>query len=930
MKRLGIYLLLITLFAAAGSARAYPRLQTGGTSIAYGDTVTGNLTAATAAEGDRYTFEGSAGDTVIITLESDAFDTILDLLDSAGTQIATNDDAQGRTNSLIAFTLPTTGTYTIVARNFGSGIGAYTLTLQQAELQPITVGQTITGTLSNPAGDRYSFTASQGDVVTITLESEAFDTYLELFDTQGTRLEYNDDAGSTRTSQITYRVLEAGDYIIVARVYNSGGGDYTLTLDQGETPQLPGMPGGPGGNNNLEYGQSVNGSLPNASEERYTFVGTTGDLVIIDLESTDFDTYLTLLDPANRELATNDDGGEGSNSQIALKLPASGAYTIVVGSYNSSAFSGSFTLAVDLAQAPASYELSYGEPATVMLFNPTGDHWTFNGTAGDLVDVIVLAESFDSVVDLIGPDGQTLATNDTTENFMGSEILITLPTTGTYEIIVRDYSASGSGIYTLSVQTVTMQTLVVGQTVNGELLGPSGDRYTFTAEPGTALMIVMNSTDFDTYLEVYDSNQNEVAYNDDAGSTSISRIFFTSASGETYTILARSFSASGPFGNYTLSLDEAVTELIEYREPVQTTLSAEGGDFYSFQGTAGDYISIVMESTAFDTYLELYGPNGALVMSNDDSGGTARSQIDTSLSETGAYIIVARSFAGGSSGAYTLEITPGTPPPTPGVNPPQPISYGDTVNGNLVSPNTDSYTFEGAAGEIITITMTASFDTYLELYDAGMIQVTYNDDEGTSLNSRIENFTLPTTGTYTIYARGLSAETSGPYTLTLAATSASGLPTDAPQIGRLSDVACGSQSSYFVFTFDPSQGPDYNTFQASLQVDQPGGIMKIIPVGEPLSQSFTGAATLAVDGQVLDLTTVTSTDDITTQINAAMSGGPAHSATLQINNTAGQPSLSFLFWVSTPQGTSSMNGTAYWIEQAGQPIQSANYSFVCP
>ncbi len=717
MKRLGICLLLLTLLMMAGVAQAQPRLQTGGQSIVYGDTVTGNLTAATAAQGDRYTFEGGASDTVIITLESTDFDTIVDLLDAAGTQLVTNDDAQGRTNSLIAFTLPAAGTYTIVARNFGSGTGAYTLSLQLAVMTPITAGQTIDGTLSAPAGDRYTFSASQGDTVTITLQSDNFDTYLELFDTLGTRLEYNDDAGSVQTSQITYTVVQGGDYIIVARAYNTGTGSYTLTLEQGggstQPPSdsgLSGQPGTPGGTT-LEYGQTISGSMSGANSPRYTFVGTQGDMVIITLESLDFDTYLSLLDPGSMELASNDDGGDGSNSQIALKLPESGTYTIVVGSYNNSAFSGSFDLSLALAEAPTSTVLSYGDSATAMLMDPIGDHWSFSGTAGDMIDISVFAETFDSVVDLMGPDGQLVATNDTASNFTGSEIVTTLPTTGTYDVVVRDYAAYQTGMYTISLNTVTTQAISVGETVNGDLLAGSGDRYTFTAEPGTPLVITMNSTAFDTYLEVYNSAMNQVSYNDDAGSTSISRIFFTPGSAETYTIVARSFAATGPFGSYTLSLDAAQTELIEYREPIQGTLSSSEGDYYSFQGTAGDYVNIILESSAFDTYLELYDPAGALVMSNDDAGGTTRSEIDTSLSVTGVYTIVARSYSNSGSGSYTLQVTPGTPPPTPGVNAAQPINYGDTISGNLVSPNTDSYTFEGAAGDIITITLTASFDS---------------------------------------------------------------------------------------------------------------------------------------------------------------------------------------------------------------------------
>lgn len=76
---------------------------------------------------DDYTFEGRSGQQITIVLESTEFDTYLILLDPSGNKIAENDDNQG-TNSALTITLPSNGTYTIIANSYdGSGRGRYAL-----------------------------------------------------------------------------------------------------------------------------------------------------------------------------------------------------------------------------------------------------------------------------------------------------------------------------------------------------------------------------------------------------------------------------------------------------------------------------------------------------------------------------------------------------------------------------------------------------------------------------------------------------------------------------------------------------------------------------------------------------------------------------------------------------------------------------------
>ena len=87
----------------------------------------------------------------------------------------------------------------------------------------------------------------------------------------------------------------------------------------------------------IAYGQTVTGELDTTdctlpSDGSYVdywqFQGNTGDVVIIDLSSTDFDAYLALLDGTGALVAQNDDFGTSNNSHIAFTLTSSGVWVI--------------------------------------------------------------------------------------------------------------------------------------------------------------------------------------------------------------------------------------------------------------------------------------------------------------------------------------------------------------------------------------------------------------------------------------------------------------------------------------------------------------------------------------------------------------------------------------------------------------------------
>lgn len=86
--------------------------------------------------------------------------------------------------------------------------------------------------------------------------------------------------------------------------------------------------------------------------DRYTFTGAPGQRVTIYAASSSFDTYLYLRSPTGSVIASNDDGGGGTNSRIpaasgtyTLPAGASGTYTIEVSSYYA-AGSGPYSLSL--------------------------------------------------------------------------------------------------------------------------------------------------------------------------------------------------------------------------------------------------------------------------------------------------------------------------------------------------------------------------------------------------------------------------------------------------------------------------------------------------------------------------------------------------------------------------------------------------------
>ncbi|MEG4841835.1 pre-peptidase C-terminal domain-containing protein [Microcoleus sp. B9-D4] len=84
---------------------------------------------------DEYTFEGTQGQKVVVTVESTEFDTYLAIFNSQGELLAENDDAtQQNSNSEISVTLSANGRYRVIVNAYDpppKGRGKYSLTVRE-------------------------------------------------------------------------------------------------------------------------------------------------------------------------------------------------------------------------------------------------------------------------------------------------------------------------------------------------------------------------------------------------------------------------------------------------------------------------------------------------------------------------------------------------------------------------------------------------------------------------------------------------------------------------------------------------------------------------------------------------------------------------------------------------------------------------------
>ena len=212
---------------------------------------------------------------------------------------------------------------------------------------------------------------------------------------------------------------------------------------------------------------------------------------------------------------------------------------------------------------------------------------------------------------------------------------------------------------------------------------------------------------------------------------------------------------------------------------------------WSFEGRAGDRVSVTLRARDFDALVLVVGPGLAGGLSDDDGAGGTDSRLCLTLAENGTYRAVASAFEA-AQGAFELalarvdEASEALCPvseeqrlwegPVAGT-----LATGETVDGRLDPDQPDAgdiWQLEAPAGQAVTLILhSTEFDGYLDVGGPGAPGEVYaDDDSGGACDARVE-LVVRSGSSYQVR---VTTATGGGGAYQLTATAAPPPPSDAP------------------------------------------------------------------------------------------------------------------------------------------------------
>lgn len=480
------------------------------------------------------------------------------------------------------------------------------------------------------------------------------------------------------------------------------------------------------------------------------FDGTLGQQMSINIVGVTIgSSYVSIYKPDGAALVSDILVSTSGKFIEPLTLPAAGTYTILI---NAQSFTGTMTLAlynvVDLAGT-----ISPGGPSVTAMIATPGQNarYTFAGTAGQRISLLMTGVTMSCNVNIYKPDGiiQAGYNNPGSGAFIDTQ---TLATTGSYTILVDPFFAN-TGSTTLTLYDVPAD--VTGSitpggspvTVTASVAGQNA-RLTFSGTAGQRVSLNLTSvTISSSYLSIAKPDGTNLVAPTSVPTSGKFIDTQTLPTTGTYTILE---DPSGAYvGSATLTLYDVtdVTGTITPGGPsVTATITTLGQNArYTFAGTAGQRMSLLMTTVTTSCNVNIYKPDGAVLAgySNPGSGAFIDSQ---TLPATGTYTILVDPFFA-NTGSMTLTLYD---VPADVIGSITPGGSALTVTTSVPGQNA-RLTFSGAAGQRVSLSLTnvtisSSYVSISKPDSTNLVAPTFVSTSGKFIDAQ----TLPTTGTYTI------------------------------------------------------------------------------------------------------------------------------------------------------------------------------------
>ncbi|MCL2184249.1 MAG: PPC domain-containing protein [Treponema sp.] len=413
----------------------------------------------------------------------------------------------------------------------------------------------LTDELTNMSGRNYAIYSSNTTDIewTITGEIVQVANIIRIYTTL-VRLSETSAEGSR---PIRSRIIEASfnssfqreEHINAMISASSGGGSNTASAgrdarepDSWENPVPHTIGTGPNA-------PVINRTLTEGDEDFFLLVPERDGRLTVETTGS-IDTFLVFFNYEDEEeLASNDDGGQGSNAKITHNVRAGVRYVAIVRGYGSST-TGAYGFKAYLAarenssswENPFTYELGAGEEnaATVNRTIQEGDEDFFLivPSRGGRITIETTGR-MDTYMELFDANSkEMLDDNDDSGSNYNARIRYVAEAGSRYIVMVRGYDSSAKGSYGFRAFFQTQNTLSPDNyepnnepseatpieigSAQEHTFHSKDDVDWFTFQITNAGQYVINtkgltSNRLDTYIELYDSNLNSIAEDDDGG-----------------------------------------------------------------------------------------------------------------------------------------------------------------------------------------------------------------------------------------------------------------------------------------------------------------------------------------------------------------------------------------------------------------------------
>ncbi|MBI5958933.1 MAG: PPC domain-containing protein [Chloroflexi bacterium] len=708
-----------------------------------------------------YWFEAQEGDQIAITPEAlGTFTPLLVLYNSAFNEITRTASSSGLQTIaaeaglfFLSVSLPDTNS---IGGSYGFILDVSASPALSDNIIEIGYNQSQRGNVDvNIPAVTYRFRGSAGDNVTILMNRAGGDlnSYLYLLDSAGQLLyEDNDSGGNDGNALISYTLPADGIYLIMAARFGQArgttSGSYVLELRSNAVPLVdaatpepsvteapetePVLPDDYAAFPPISYGETVEGELSDIRfMDIYVFKGRTGDAITVDLQG------------------QNPDDPNGLDPLLILlddaRIPLAEHDDLVDGVERDSRLEFTLPRTAYYAIVATRFDQDAGTSAGPYTLTLSGPQGTTNTPPVEVeIDSAALLRQLNTIP--LTPDAPLQATFNT-----------------------------AAALYSFSANEGTLVDISV------------------TTDPG-----------LDSVLILADENLNEIL---SSGTGSLTGMTIQETGAYLVVLAPRFGPASGTGGGYILAITQPDTaveppivpvtegpQTINYGATVSGVIDEENiSQIYTFAGTAGDRIQVLMEAapdSTLDCYLELQDANGTVLEANDDidPGVIRNSQISTELSADGVYTLIASRYVGPeedpTTGTFSLTLTrlDENQPEVPSVQSTPEIkliAYGQTEVGEISDAQyIVFYVFNGTAGDRVNIeidNISGNLDSVAHLYRSvgdQWIEIASNDDSptGGTYEAALTDIVLPESGKYLIAVNryGLDREsTFGTFIVTL-------------------------------------------------------------------------------------------------------------------------------------------------------------------